>query len=264
MIWPTNLEEWFSYWIFGLVFYMALKRARDSLSEDPVLNKIRQVVFSIFEKGKLLKIPHLYNICVREMEETPRRIWSGIYTLIDERVIVPKSYLGKDNVLENDRRREILEYIIERAGAHQQEVIDALDLTPALCKWHLNMLEKFNVIYSYTHKNRVIYFSHEVPADLRAIIATMRQEIPLQVVGLLLRGMANPSRGGFSTSELVRELDLPRTTLQYHLQDCQQAGILTKEKEGRRNCYRFSPKFVKKLGRIEEIAPRYLKGLPTA
>lgn len=63
------------------------------------------------------------------------------------------------------------------------------------------------------------------------IFSALASEPRLQIVGLL-------ARGSVQCQEILAQLDLSQPAISYHLAKLEQAGVLHKERQGTRNCYR--------------------------
>jgi len=66
--------------------------------------------------------------------------------------------LKKDEILTNDTREKIYEYIINNEGAHFREIIDYVDIGPFAGVWHLQVLEDFGFIGSHRYKQYKVYY----------------------------------------------------------------------------------------------------------
>ena len=64
-----------------------------------------------------------------------------------------------------------------------------------------------------------------------SVFSALASEPRLQIVELLAQGTEQ-------CQEIVSELDLSQPAISYHMSKLEQAGVLKKERQGTRNCYR--------------------------
>jgi predicted transcriptional regulator len=66
--------------------------------------------------------------------------------------------LKQDEVLTNDTRDRIYNYILNHEGAHFREIINHIDIGPFEGTWHLQVLEDFGFIVSRRYKHYKIFY----------------------------------------------------------------------------------------------------------
>jgi predicted transcriptional regulator len=91
------------------------------------------------------------NINLRGIEEVLR-------ILVKKKLLVEGSKLTKNDILKNDKRKKIYDYILKNPGTYFNRIVKSLELSNHVVIWHLSMLLKFNYIKTEKIDNHEIYF----------------------------------------------------------------------------------------------------------
>lgn len=133
--------------------------------------------------------------------------------------------------IEVENRKTIYRLIEKFPGLHMREIKRRTDLSINLVRYHLGQLKKYRVIDEVEEGEYKRYYPREgdtrVDARDREFLALLRDRIPLFVVVFLLN-QGEPSTHG----EIKRELDIPASTLSYHLNKMEKKGLV--EKRGKK------------------------------
>ncbi|MBS3816977.1 MAG: ArsR family transcriptional regulator [Candidatus Thermoplasmatota archaeon] len=140
-------------------------------------------------------------------------------------------------------RRKIYRVVEEYPGLHMREIKRKADLSMNLVKYHLEQLEKHEVVSKVQEGDYKRYYPKEgkmkVDAEDKKELAILRKETPLSVV-LYLLSKDEPVPHG----EMKEKLDIPGSTLSYHLKKMLKEDIIYKKESG----YRLSePKKITRL-----------------
>ncbi|TFH29062.1 MAG: winged helix-turn-helix transcriptional regulator, partial [Promethearchaeota archaeon] len=137
--------------------------------------------------------------------------------------------LSMEEVLENNFRNTILNFIIDQPGIHYSELLRLVDTSSSNLAWHLDILENYKIIlkkrvgrflifYPYLDKNPFAEF------DPTIIKSKTTLDI-FQIIG------DNP---GIIQVRIAKRMDLNRKTIKYHLDKLQTAGLIEIKKIGRK------------------------------
>lgn len=138
-----------------------------------------------------------------------------------------------DDPLNLENRRRIYEYIESNPGTHLREIQRALDMQPGLLSYHLDYLEKRNLIKSEDDGYRKRYFvADRFRLKDRRIISLLRQRSPREIIAHLLLN------GSSSFTEVRNALGISKSTLSYHMKKLVRHGIVVCEKKEREKFYR--------------------------
>ncbi|MFW9968563.1 MAG: hypothetical protein ACFFDF_00080 [Candidatus Odinarchaeota archaeon] len=132
----------------------------DFLSEDETfilslvkeyLNKNRE-----FNKNKILTYLN-YHIRLSKRNINSDGVFKIIKSLIDKNFLVEGSKLSKTDILLNNKRLAIYNYINKNPGTYYNKILKDLDYNNNVVIWHLEMLIKFNYIKKFKFMNKHLY-----------------------------------------------------------------------------------------------------------
>jgi predicted transcriptional regulator len=148
---------------------------------------------------------------------------------------------AKEAPLDLELRRRLYEYVGKYPGMHLREVARALDIHPSHAKYHLQRLEK-NDLVSSRHEDgywrfwpRVesrVGFRDRLSRQEKSIMSILRRPVPLHITLILL------DRTEATHTEILQEVEVAHATLHYHLSKMESSDILQSEKVGRERFYR--------------------------
>lgn len=131
----------------------------------------------------------------------------------------------------------------EFPGLHLSEVARQCGLDTNHAKYHLGYLEKHGLVSSKEQGAYQVFFprregplgpQESVGADDKAVLALLRQPVPLNAVLVLL------DRGECSHGELDSALSVSRTTVHYHMGKLEKAGVVTSWRVGKERRYKLA------------------------
>lgn len=147
----------------------------------------------------------------------------------------------RDGLLELESRRRIFEHVLQYPGLHLTEIARGLDMDVNHARYHLDFLERHDLVSARREDGYVRYFARETgphgphetlsPRE-KTLLTMLRRPVPLHVTVLLLE------REEATATELLVHLSVGHATLQYHLKRMERAGVLESRKAGRERFYR--------------------------
>lgn len=137
------------------------------------------------------------------------------------------------DLLELDSRREIYELVEDQPGVHLSKIADMLEMNVSLAEYHLRFLEKNDLIKSVKKKGYKRYFPTKemVEPEDKEILFELRKEVPLTIVFLLIENER------MTHKEILKEMDIAKSTLSYHLKKLENMDILDSKKYGKKKGY---------------------------
>ncbi len=127
---------------------------------------------------------------------------------------------------EHGTRDEIRRRIERDAGVYFNELVRQSGWAPGQLQYHLQRLvESGDVIRSELY-GRTHYYPEGYDAWQREVIALFRRETPREVMIHLLENQEE------TPQELVEELEVPRSTLEHHLGNLVDSGVVYKRRDG--------------------------------
>ncbi|MFW9973527.1 MAG: hypothetical protein ACFFDF_25315 [Candidatus Odinarchaeota archaeon] len=132
--------------------------------------------------------------------------------LIDKNLIIPGSKLVKENVLENQKRRKIYEYICKNPGCNLNDIMNNFQMGSNQVLWHLKFLDKFHFIRSAKFDNQKTFFKFKLNKSYDKLIYHLRNESILKILRLL-----KSSNKGISPTRISKLLKMHYYTLKKYL-----------------------------------------------
>jgi predicted transcriptional regulator len=150
---------------------------------------------------------------------------------------------------DRDHRDRIREYVAAHPGEHFNALTRALDLAPGQTQYHLKRLQRQDRVVAERLYGRTHYYTPDYdPADRRAI-AVLRRETARDVLFRLLE--TGPARPG----AVAEDLDIARSTLEWHLDHLVEQGLVEKRRDQRNRVTLAVPEPERAVGLLEEITP---------
>jgi predicted transcriptional regulator len=160
-------------------------------------------------------------------------------------------YVTNENVLENDARRAIFEYIKDNPGCHLRETAGALQLSTTNVLWHLRKLEESNLVAGKKLEGYKVFYPVEGGIEAKRMglaLAVLRNPNARQVLGMIAR------TPGVHQREIARMLDVNHGTVRWHLKKLGIVQLVLEVKKGAISMYYISALGLQALERVE-LAP---------
>lgn len=125
-------------------------------------------------------------------------------------------------------RASIVDTIEGRPGIHFSEVVRSLDLAPGQVQYHLRRLKDENIVVVDKYQGQTHYYPPDFDEWERRALAILRRETAGDIVAILLEEGPTPP------STIVNELNIARSTLEWHLDRLVNHGLIEKR---RKNSY---------------------------
>jgi predicted transcriptional regulator len=138
-------------------------------------------------------------------------------------------FITPENVLENESRRRIFDFIKENPGTHLRATADALDLSTTNVLWHLRKLEDAELVNHKKFEGYKLLYPTEGGQDSKkeAIASAVLRNENAQAI--LEYAHSNP---GAHQRAIARALDVNHGTVRWHLRKLEEAGLVDEmEKE---------------------------------
>ncbi|NVM55879.1 MAG: hypothetical protein HWN66_19420 [Candidatus Helarchaeota archaeon] len=183
---------------------------------------VLQVANKLKQKKKIVDVIILFETCCKELPNPEPAIDQAIRDLYRMRYFIRGRQLFRDDILTNDRRKNIYEYILKYPGAHEREIRKTFQLGAFIARHHLNLLVKFNFLRKRSYQNKAIFF----PSDFEE---TQEEKT------ILLRNVLNKTiyecikeHEQLRIAELKDQLQIPYSTAQAHLIRLLDGGLIKK------------------------------------
>ncbi|HUR68743.1 MAG TPA: ArsR family transcriptional regulator [Candidatus Thermoplasmatota archaeon] len=139
----------------------------------------------------------------------------------------------KEEALELDARRHIYEHILATPGTHLRGVHRAVRLPFGQVLYHLNYLEKLELVVVKKDGKFSRYFvKNLIGRQEKNIISVLRHEVPRTISILLL------FNDEMTHKQILEHVGVSPSTLSFHLAKMVEAEVVSREQRGRESIYR--------------------------
>ena len=141
----------------------------------------------------------------------------------------------KEEALELDARRQIYEHILATPGTHLRGVHRAVRLPFGQVLYHLNYLEKIELVVVKKDGKFSRYFvKNLIGRREKDVISVLRHEVPRTISVLLL------FHDEMTHKQILEHVAVSPSTLSFHLAKMVEAEVVTREQRGRESIYKLA------------------------
>jgi predicted transcriptional regulator len=137
----------------------------------------------------------------------------------------------KDVILENNRRREIFNFLKANPGLHLRELQRRLKLPLTSLEHHLDYMVRKKVIYREKDGRFTRFYAMLLDEEDKKVISALRQKRLREIVLIIL------GKEGAKFQELQEILGLPSSTLFHYLKYLANHDIITRDQNGAETIY---------------------------
>jgi predicted transcriptional regulator len=152
-------------------------------------------------------------------------IKSILKTLVKKNFLIEGSKLTSEDVLTNEKRKIIYDYIIKNPGSYFTKIVKKLSLSNHVVVWHLNILLKFNFIKKRIIDKHEIYFDSKV--DVRE--AKFKFYISLEKSNTIIQYLKK-NNIGVTKTKLSKALEMHLNTISKYINILQKIQVIYEEK----------------------------------
>ena len=138
----------------------------------------------------------------------------------------------KDEILENERRRNIYAAIEASPGIHLRELQRILNIPLTTLEYHLSYMGRKKILFAETQSHHKRYYTKPLDPEDKKLLAALRQKRMREIVLIIL------ANGKAKYQLLVDQLKLSHSTLSSYLKYLVNNNILVKDKIGYENLYK--------------------------
>jgi len=189
------------------------------------LNKIIPFIIARFRTASI-------DINISGIEEMLR-------SLVRKNILVEGLKLIRDDVLKNEKRKKIYEFILANPGVYFNRIIRALEYSNHIVVWHLKILLKFNFIKKEKFENHDIYFDSDYNLKNKKLKYLTSQEKSSKIIEYLKK-----FDYGITRTQLAKELKMHVNTIKKYLEMLEQVNIVFKKKFSNRIIYFLHEDFI--------------------
>ncbi|MFX1394174.1 MAG: winged helix-turn-helix transcriptional regulator [Promethearchaeota archaeon] len=211
---------------------------------------VLDVIQEYLDRNRIIKANDLINFINSRFSKTSininnRGVKEIVKQLLKKNLIIEKSKLLRNNVLINQNRKEIYDFIINNPGIHFNKLCKKLNLSTAVINWHLNILLKFNFIFKEKIENFDAYFDSKINLEFTKILHFISRERYRKILEFF-----EGNNKAISKSRLSKQLGIHRNTITKYVEKLCEIGILLKNVISNKTIYTLNVKFYKKVRSI--------------
>ena len=168
----------------------------------------------------------------------------SVKTLIQKKYIIQGSSLIKEDILHNQNRKKILDFIQINPGSYNRLIRRELSLGSNEFNWHIGMLEKFDFVKKIRFNQRSFgYFEKRSYMDHEYDLYLLQNEKINKILKIL-------EKGPLKISHITRKLEFHHNTVQKYLQILEKRNIIILTVNGKHFYYSLNSELNIKLKKI--------------
>lgn len=167
---------------------------------------------------------------------------NGIKNILErlarKKLIVEGSTLKKGEILLNDKRRKIYDYVQQKPAVYYNKIRKTLGFPHNVVVWHLEILEQFEYIQSETFEGVEVYFDSRETFERIKYNYFFINSKSQQIIAHLEK-----NDSGSSKSQLASALNIHPQTVSKYLKLLVKYNIAEKEEFSRNTLYFLTPEY---------------------
>ncbi|MFX0030874.1 MAG: hypothetical protein ACFE8B_16795 [Candidatus Hermodarchaeota archaeon] len=153
-------------------------------------------------------------------------------SLLKKKLIVRASKLTHDDILTNEKRKRIFNYIIENPGTHFNRIISELKISNHVLVWHLNILLKFDFIKKEIIDDHDTYTAPDIDIRTTELSYYISKKNSQKIISYLKKNDI-----GVSKTKLSVDLQMHINTINKYLNILEDYKIVLKERHSKKQLY---------------------------
>lgn len=163
-------------------------------------------------------------------------------SLLKKKLIVKASKLTYDDILTNEKRKKIYNFIIENPGTHFNRITHELEISNHVVVWHLNMLLKFNFIKKEIFDDRETYSAPDVDIKTIKLSYYVSKKKSQAIINYLKQNDI-----GISKTKLSVDLQMHINTISKYLNILEEYKIIIKDYRSKKSLYFLNDEMPKEI-----------------
>ncbi|MFW9867095.1 MAG: hypothetical protein ACFFEN_13450 [Candidatus Thorarchaeota archaeon] len=161
-----------------------------------------------------------------------RGIEEILKSLVNKNLIVEGSKLTSQNLLKNEKRRKIYDFIVQNPGTYFNKIIRELKISNHVVVWHLNMLLKFDFIKSESIEQHEVYFDSNFDLKRSKFTYFSSKEKSKQIITYLKNNDI-----GITKTQISADLKIHYNTVSKYLEFLEKIEIIIKKTYSNKTLY---------------------------
>ncbi len=200
--------------------HLILSIVQEYLNQNKFFN-MKKVIYFIESKLKTVSV----DLNFRAIEEILR-------SLVKKKFIREGTKLSRSEILNNNTRKIIYDFIIKNPGVYFNRIVRELEINKPVVIWHIDMLEKFGLIRREDFENHEIFFERNFEENNYKFRFFTSKEKSKKIIEYLKQ-----HDYGITKTHLSTDLGMHHNTISKYLQMLEDFNIVIKKKTYKKTLY---------------------------
>ncbi|MFX0023636.1 MAG: hypothetical protein ACFE9S_15020 [Candidatus Hermodarchaeota archaeon] len=200
--------------------HLILSIVQEYLNQNKFFN-MKKVMYFIEAKLKKASV----DLNFRAIEEILR-------SLVKKKFIREGTRLSRSEILNNEIRRSIYEFIVKNPGVYFNRIVKELEINKPVVIWHIDMLEKFGFIRREDFENHEIFFERNFEENNNQFRYFTSKQKSKKIIEYL-----KENAYGITKTHLSNYLGMHHNTISKYLQILEDFNVVIKKKTYKKTLY---------------------------
>ncbi|MFX1280816.1 MAG: winged helix-turn-helix transcriptional regulator [Promethearchaeota archaeon] len=204
-----------------------------SQHENLILNIVQEYLSlnKFFDMKKVL--PFIQSVLRSALVDlNTRAIEEILRSLVKKRLIVEGTKLTKNDILVNETRNKIYNYILKNPGSYFNKIVIDLNINKPVVVWHVKMLERFGYIKREVFENHAIFFDTSLTDKKKKVGYFTSNEKSKRIIEYL-----KLNDFGITKTNLSNDLGMHHNTVSKYLKKLEEFNVIIKKKTPKQTLY---------------------------
>ena len=210
--------------------------------EANVYNVLKDFLKNFKEFNLKLALPYCFERLNLKYSDT--EITFAVKSLIQKKYLIQGSSLTKEDILHNQNRKKILDFIQKNPGSYNRLIRRKLSLGSNEFNWHIGMLEKFDFVkkvrfnrrnFGYFEKKSYMGYEYELFLLQNKKISRILEKLEKEIL---------------TVSQITKELEFHYNTVQKYLELLLKRNLISVIEKGKHKYYLLNQDLMIKLKKI--------------
>lgn len=198
---------------------------------------VLEIIQKYLDKNRVLDIDKMVPYIQSRLREksinlTTYGIQLILKSLQEKKMIVRASKMTQDDVLKNEKRRKIHNFIQNYPGTHFNRIVSKLKISNHVVVWHLSILLKFEFIKKERIENRDVYYTPDVDKSKAHKLHYVYKPKSQKIINYLKLNDL-----GASKTQISSDLNMHINTVNKYLKILKKIDVIIKAKHSNANLF---------------------------
>lgn len=209
---------------------LILSIVQEYLNQNKFFN-MKKVIYFIDSKLKM----ELIDLNYRAIEEI-------LCSLVKKKLIVEGTKISRNEILSNETRKKIYDFIIKNPGVYFNRIVRELEINKPVVVWHVDILEKFAFIKREEFENHEIFFEMDFDENNNKFRFLTTREKSRKIIEYL-----KFHDYGITKTHLSTDLGMHHNTISKYLHILEDFNVVIKKKTYKKTLYFLNEEILESL-----------------